>query len=75
MSMLCQKIILCFSCSRLFTSVLQFQGLQPASWPDALHAVKKGLEGAKGNEIRGIAGKLADAESMVLLKVILCKQV
>lgn len=45
------------------------QGLAPAAWPDALAAVKRGLEGAKGNEIRAIAGKLADAESMVLLKV------
>lgn len=32
-------------------------------------AVKKGLEGAKRNEIKAIAGKLADAESMVALKV------
>ena len=45
------------------------QGLQPAAWPDALAAVQKGLEGAKGNEIKAIAGKLADAESMVALKV------
>ena len=46
-----------------------FQGLKPASWPDALLAVKKGLEGAQRNEIKAIAGKLADAESMVALKV------
>lgn len=45
------------------------QGLKPASWPDALAAVKKGLEGTKRNEIKAIAGKLADAESMVALKV------
>lgn len=32
-------------------------------------AVRKGLEGAKRNEIKAIAGKLADAESMVALKV------
>lgn len=31
--------------------------------------MKKGLEGAKGNEIKAVAGKLADAESMVALKV------
>jgi len=45
------------------------QGLEAASWPDAFEAIKKGLEGAKRNEIAAIAGKLADAESMVALKV------
>ena len=49
--------------------VLLWQGLQPAAWADALAAVKKGLEGVKGDEIKAIAGKLADAESMVALKV------
>lgn len=45
------------------------QGLQAASWPDAFEAIKKGLEGAQRNEIAAVAGKLADAESMVALKV------
>jgi hypothetical protein len=36
------------------------QGLEAASWPDAFEAIKKGLEGAKRNQIAAIAGKLAD---------------
>ena len=42
----------------------------PASWPEALHTIRAGLEasGAKGNEIQGVVGALADAESMVVLK-------
>jgi NADH dehydrogenase (ubiquinone) Fe-S protein 1 len=47
-----------------------WQGLQPALWEDALAAVKKGLEGVKGNQIKAIAGKLADAESLIALKVL-----
>ena len=42
----------------------------PASWPEALATVAEGLasSGAKGDEIKAIAGSLADAESMVALK-------
>lgn len=42
----------------------------PASWPEALATVAEGLEssGAKGNEIKGVVGALADAESIVALK-------
>lgn len=42
----------------------------PATWPQALQAVKAGLEstGASGNEIQAIAGSLADSESLVALK-------
>lgn len=42
----------------------------PASWPEALATVAEGLEtsGAKGDEIKGVVGALADAESMVALK-------
>ncbi|PWN27394.1 putative NADH dehydrogenase 78K chain precursor [Jaminaea rosea] len=42
----------------------------PASWPEALATVAEGLEqsGAKGDEIKGVVGSLADAESMVALK-------
>lgn len=41
-----------------------------ASWPEALAVVTEGLlkSGAKGDEIKAIAGSLADAESMVALK-------
>eukprot|EP00884_Botryococcus_braunii_P000409 jgi/Botrbrau1/10369/Bobra.146_2s0008.1 len=47
------------------------KGLEPALWEDALAAVKKGLEGVKGDEIKAIAGKLADAESLIALKDLL----
>lgn len=43
-------------------------GLAPASWADALAAVQRGLEGVQGSEMKAIAGKLADAESMMALK-------
>jgi NADH dehydrogenase (ubiquinone) Fe-S protein 1 len=41
-----------------------------ASWEDALAAISNGLasSGARGDEIQGIAGHLADTESMVALK-------
>lgn len=41
----------------------------PKRWPDALEAIAQGLQGVAGNEIKAIAGKLSDAESMVALKV------
>lgn len=42
----------------------------PASWEEALAAVSEGLvaSGAKGDEIKAVAGHLADTESMVALK-------
>lgn len=42
----------------------------PASWEEALTAVSEGLtaSGAKGDEIKAIAGHLADTESLVALK-------
>jgi NADH dehydrogenase (ubiquinone) Fe-S protein 1 len=42
----------------------------PANWEDALAAVAQGLasSGAKGDEIKVIAGSLADTESLVALK-------
>jgi len=42
----------------------------PASWEDAMSRVSQGLAetGAKGDEIKAIAGELADTESMVALK-------
>ncbi|KAJ7197269.1 Ndufs1, NADH-ubiquinone oxidoreductase 75kD subunit (775) [Mycena pura] len=41
-----------------------------ASWPDALTAIADGLNrtGAAGNEIKAVAGHLADTESLVVLK-------
>lgn len=46
---------------------------EPAGWADALEAIYTGLQqsGAHGNEIVGVAGDLADAESMVALKDLL----
>ncbi|CED83056.1 nadh-ubiquinone oxidoreductase [Phaffia rhodozyma] len=46
---------------------------EPAGWADALQAVSEGLErsGAKGDEIKAVAGHLADTESMVALKDLL----
>ena len=48
---------------------------QSASWPDALATVADGLvkSGAKGDEIKAIAGSLADTESLVALKDLLNK--
>lgn len=42
----------------------------PASWQDALNRIAEGLaeSGAQGNEIKAIAGQLADTESLVALK-------
>lgn len=42
----------------------------PASWPEALATVAEGLQqsGAKGDEIKAVAGALADTESMIALK-------
>lgn len=41
------------------------KGLQPASWAEAFAAVQQAIGSAKGNEIKAIAGKLTDAETMV----------
>lgn len=48
-------------------------GPAPATWAEALHAIKAATSRVKGNDIRAIAGKLADAESMVLLKDLLAR--
>ncbi|KAG6811659.1 NADH dehydrogenase (ubiquinone) 78K chain precursor, 5-prime end [Tricholoma furcatifolium] len=42
----------------------------PATWEDALAAIKTGLEtsGARGDEIQAVAGALADTESLVVLR-------
>ena len=65
-----------FACDGLktqrLTSPLVKEGdrFVPATWPQALEAIKVGLErsGAKQNEIQGMVGHLADSESIVALK-------
>ena len=42
------------------------------SCSDAAQAAAKGLKQAKGNELKAIVGKLADAESIIALKVRFC---
>jgi hypothetical protein len=44
------------------------QGLKSATWSEALTAAKDALLKFKGSELRFIAGKLADAESLIALK-------
>ncbi|KAL6775693.1 NUOS1 [Auxenochlorella protothecoides x Auxenochlorella symbiontica] len=46
-------------------------GLEPATWPRALAAAAEGLARARGHELRGVAGRLADVESVVALKDLL----
>jgi NADH dehydrogenase/NADH:ubiquinone oxidoreductase subunit G len=43
--------------------------LKSQTWTEALHVIKQRMQGVQGDQIRGIAGKLADAESMIALKV------
>lgn len=45
------------------------QGLEGATWEEALVAAKDAISKVKGNEMSFIAGKLADAESLIALKV------
>ena len=42
----------------------------PASWEDALESIRYGLEtsGAEGDQIKAVAGHLADTESLIVLK-------
>lgn len=49
------------------------EGLELATWESALAAVAQAVGFAKGNEIKAIAGKLADAESIVAMKDLLNK--
>ncbi|GAA99357.1 hypothetical protein E5Q_06052 [Mixia osmundae IAM 14324] len=59
---------------RLTTPLIrQGERFVPASWSEALDIVGEGLakSGATGNQIQGIAGALADSESMVALKDLL----
>src|SRR5512147_3153024 len=43
-------------------------GLQQATWPEALRAIAAAADGLGPNQFNAIAGKLADAESMLALK-------
>ncbi|TPX42089.1 hypothetical protein SeLEV6574_g05767 [Synchytrium endobioticum] len=45
----------------------------PASWPEALEKISDGLQNVDGSQIMGVAGQLADAESLVALKDFLNK--
>ena len=47
--------------------------LEPCTWAEALDAVRRGLEraGGGGDAVAAVAGKLADAESIVALKDLL----
>ncbi|KAH7420798.1 hypothetical protein KP509_13G023200 [Ceratopteris richardii] len=47
--------------------------LEAASWYDALQAVANAITKTSPNQMAGIAGKLADAESMIALKDLLNK--
>jgi len=47
------------------------QGLEGATWEEAMVAAKDAISKVKGNEMSFIAGKLADAESLIALKVCL----
>lgn len=47
--------------------------LEAVSWPDALEAVAEAAYRVKPEEMVGIAGKMADAESMLALKDLLNK--
>lgn len=45
------------------------QGLESAQWEEAIKAIAEALGKVKGNEISFIAGKLADAETLIAAKV------
>ena len=45
------------------------QALKPAQWREALKAAADALKSVSGNELRFIAGRLADLESMAALQV------
>ncbi len=59
---------LCFPCLQGASGRLEV-----CTWAEALAAVKAAFQNAKGNEIRAIAGKLTDAETMMATKDLLNK--
>lgn len=54
---------------------IALQGLESATWEEALRAAADALGKVKGNEISFIAGKLADAESLISAKVRLLQMI
>ena len=44
------------------------KGLQSATWTQAMDRIKEAMSGIEGSEMKAIAGKLADAESIIALK-------
>lgn len=61
---------------RLTTPLIKMDGkFQPATWPEALTKIAEGLKesGAQKNEVKAVAGALADTESLVALKDLLNK--
>lgn len=60
---------------RLIVPMLKNQAgeLTPVEWEDALVYVARKLRSVPGNQIGGVAGPLADAESLVALKDLLNK--
>lgn len=75
------SVVLCLSCAALplrlpvcpLTAPPSLpqgpNGLQQATWGEALAAIAGAAQGLGANEFKAIAGKLADAESMIALKV------
>ena len=47
--------------------------LMPVDWPDALSAIAARVQATKGERIGAIAGDLADAESMLALKILMTR--
>jgi NADH-quinone oxidoreductase subunit G len=45
--------------------------LRPATWEEAFAAIAKAAEGLSGNDVAGLAGDLADVESVYALKALL----
>ncbi|TPX34155.1 hypothetical protein SmJEL517_g03133 [Synchytrium microbalum] len=45
----------------------------PVSWPEAMTKISEAMSKVEGSEMMGVAGQLADAESMVALKDLLNK--
>lgn len=52
----------------LFSPLQGLNGLEASTWGEAFAAIQAAASGVKGSEMKAIAGKLADAESMLVLK-------
>jgi len=68
-----EGIVFCWNVLKEFSHSnregIALQGLESATWEEALRAAADALGKVKGNEISFIAGKLADAESLISAKV------